>query len=133
MPHRNWIVLHSAGLGGALFCQVSTIALFEEHYHKEEADKDAYTDHGILRVQRAMVRIDGQSLEVFESPPKIALLIRGWDKDDARLWSLGRITAEGGPRDGEYFELCNPETSDARIDEILTGVDGRAAIWCNGA
>ena len=113
-----------------LFCQVSSIASFTDHYHKETTDQSAFTNEGILRVQRASVRIDGQTIEVLESSPEIALLIRGWSTDDQRLWCLCRIAIEGGPKNEDHFELCNPLTPDAQIEEILTEVDLRAATWC---
>ena len=127
---REWIALESSASGGVLFCQVSSIAWFTEHYHKESTNQSAYTDEGTLRVQRASVRIDGQTIEVLESSPEIALLIRGLSTDDKRLWCLGRIAAEGGPESRDYFKLCNPLTPDAQIEEILTEVDHRAATWC---
>lgn len=114
--------------GFSVRCHVSL--WFCEHYHKEETARSSFTEHGVLRVHRANVRIDGETIEVFQSPSEIALLIRGWSTDDPRLWCLGRIIGEGGPTGDEYFELCNPLTPDARIDEILTEVDQRAATWC---
>ena len=128
---REWIVLHSAADDTSHICQVSSIAWFHDHYHKEDTSRsDVTSEGGRLRVVRAMVDFAGETLEVFESPPLVALLIRGWDTDDTRLWCLGRIEAEGGPSDREHFELCIPETPDTRIDEILTEIDQRAAIWC---
>ena len=94
---REWIVLEGSATEGVLFCQVSSIAWFTECYHKERTNQSTFTNESILRVQRARVRIDGQTIEVLESPPEIALLIRGWSTDDQRLCRLGRIDAEGGP------------------------------------
>lgn len=128
---REWIVLQSTGDGTSFICQVSNVAWFHDHYHEEQSTRSAFTSEGrCLRVVRAMVNIGGETLEVFESAPKVGLLIRGWDTDDTRLRYLGRIDAEGGPSDREHFELCTPETPDTRIDEILTEIDQRAAIWC---
>ena len=127
---REWIALHRSASDGVLFCQVSSIAWFTDHYHKETTNRSALTNEGVLRVQQASVFIDGQKIDVLESPPEIALLIRGLSTDDKRLWCLGRIAAEGGPESRDYFELCNPLTPDAQIEEILTEVDHRAATWC---